>query len=280
MKTADEKVVTVCADRDIFVRLVIAARSQDIDLRDVLSYELTTVPFSLAHPDGSHRKTNKSELLAELEKRIQVQPRLPRETDGKCSVYLFDAMAVIQVIKFGGVMTFGEMAAKYYSQFTAPLGKNGCLRVDVVFDRYVDLSIKTGERRKRGMSSGLQVHIQGPATPVPKQWLKYINYQDKKRNLSAFLADTWCQMGVGILLVIGGGLKNSARSVRVIKGCCEDLLNLKSDHEEADTRLLLHAKHASYDHSRIILHSPDTDVAVLCIFHFSSLKCQELGFRT
>lgn len=77
MKTADAKVLTVCADRDLFGGLVIAARSRDIDLRDVLSYELTTVPFSLAHPDGSLSKTNKSVLLTELEKRIQVQPSLP-----------------------------------------------------------------------------------------------------------------------------------------------------------------------------------------------------------
>lgn len=285
VKTADEKVLTVGADRDLFGRLVIAARSRDIDLRDVLSYELTTVPFSLAHPDGSLRKTNKSVLLTELEKRIQVQPSLPRETSGKCSAHLFDAMAMIQVTKFGGVVTFGEMASKLYNKFTAPLGKNGCQRVDVVFDRYVDLSIKTGERRKRGTSAGLQVNIHGPATPVPNQWLKYISNQDNKKNLSAFLADTWCQIGVDSLLdgqelVIGGGFKNSTRSVRIIKGHCEDLANLKSDHEEADTRLLLHAKHASYDHSRIILQSPDTDVAVLCIFHFSSLKCEELWFRT
>lgn len=173
-------------------------------------------------------------------------------------VFSTPAMAMIQVEKFGGVVTFGEMVSKYYNQFTAPLGKNGCQRVDVVFDRYLDLSIKTGERRKRGTSAGLQENIKGPATPVPNQWFKYINNQDNKRNLSTFLADTWCQMGVDSLLdgqelVIGGGFKNSTRSVQVIKGRCEDLAKLKSDHEEADTRLLLHAKHASYNHSRIIL---------------------------
>ena len=111
--------------------------------------------------------------------------------------------------------------------------------------------------------------------------MKYISNQDNKKNLSAFLADTWCQIGVDSLLdgqelVIGGGFINSTRSFCIIKGHCEDLANLKSDHEEVDKRLLLHDKHASYDHSRIILQSPDTDVAVLCIFHFSSLKCEEL----
>jgi hypothetical protein len=240
VKTADEKVFTVSADRDHFGRLVIAARPRDIDLKEVLSYELSTVPFSLAHPDGSLRKTNKSVLLAEFEKRVEVQPSMPRATSETCSAHLFDAMALIQMTTSGGAVTFGEMASKYYNQFTAPLGRNGCQRVDVVFDRYLDLSIKAGERRKRGTSAGLEVKIQGPATPVPKQWSKYICNPDNKVNLSAFLADTWCQIGVDNLLdgqelVIGGGFKNATRSVLVVKGHREDLLNLKSDHEEAHT---------------------------------------------
>lgn len=56
--------------------------------------------------------------------------------------------------------------------------------------------------------------------------------------------------------------------------------NLRSDHEEADTRLLLHAKHAAATHPRIVIQSPDTDVAVLSVTHFSDLNCQELWLKT
>lgn len=51
---------------------------------------------------------------------------------------------------------------------------------------------------------------------------------------------------------------------------CEDL---KSDHEEADTRLLLHAKHASCHgkFSNIVIKSPDTAVAILSIYFQSSI---------
>jgi hypothetical protein len=56
--------------------------------------------------------------------------------------------------------------------------------------------------------------------------------------------------------------------------------NLRSHHEEADTRLLLHAKHAANTHPRIVIQSPDTDVAVLSIAHFQDLSCQELWFKT
>ena len=56
--------------------------------------------------------------------------------------------------------------------------------------------------------------------------------------------------------------------------------NSCSDHEEAATRLLLHAKHAETTHQWIVIQSPDTDVAVLSIAHFEDLSCQELWFQT
>ena len=59
MKADNDKVVTVKADRDILGRLVNAAKSRDIDLREVLCYELSPVPFSIAHADGSLRKTTR-----------------------------------------------------------------------------------------------------------------------------------------------------------------------------------------------------------------------------
>ena len=54
----------------------------------------------------------------------------------------------------------------------------------------------------------------------------------------------------------------------------------KSDQEEADTRLLLHAKYASTPETRIVIHSPDTDVLVLSAAHFDRLGSKELWFRT
>ena len=67
IRTADEKILIVNADRDLFGRLLIAVNSQGVQLREVLSYELSTIPYSLAHVDGSMRKATKSVLLAELE---------------------------------------------------------------------------------------------------------------------------------------------------------------------------------------------------------------------
>ena len=53
-----------------------------------------------------------------------------------------------------------------------------------------------------------------------------------------------------------------------------------SDHEEADTRMILHAKNTGHNHENIVIQSPDTDVAVLSIFAFFSLQCREVWFQT
>ena len=46
-----------------------------------------------------------------------------------------------------------------------------------------------------------------------------------------------------------------------------DVPELQNDHEEADTRMLLHAKHASHDRDDVVIRSPDTDVFVLAVGH-------------
>ena len=80
VKASNDKFVTVRADRDLFGRLLIASNARQIDLKEVLSYELSTVPFALAHQDGSLRKTTKSVFAKILEDQVHVVPRLPPST--------------------------------------------------------------------------------------------------------------------------------------------------------------------------------------------------------
>lgn len=64
------------------------------------------------------------------------------------------------------------------------------------------------------------------------------------------------------------------------RGQCSEVQALRSNHEEADTRIILHAHHAARADRRLVIQSPDTDVLVLSISHFRSLGCLELWFRT
>ena len=55
-----EKQIVIDADRQLWNRLTIASKSRDIDFKDVLSYELSSVPLSLSSLDGFLRKPNKT----------------------------------------------------------------------------------------------------------------------------------------------------------------------------------------------------------------------------
>ena len=238
VEAVNDKLVTVGADRELFGRLLIAANVRQINLKEVLCYELSPVPFSLAHQDGSLRKTTKSALAAIIEAKVNVCPRLqPFAGD---TIYLIDGMALVQVLKSAGSSTFGELASKYFKVITTSLAK--CKEVHIVFDQYWDASIKSGERARRGsLSASLEVKIHGSSTPVPKQWGKFLPNPQNKINLCDFLLESFCNFGRQQLspdktLVIGGGFKNGRWAVMVRSGHCEDVNDLESDHEEVDTR--------------------------------------------
>ena len=191
------------------------------------------------------------------------------------------------MIKSGRTATFGELAKNYFNTFTSPLSTHKCYCVHVVFDQYLDDSIKAGERARRGSSSALEVYIGGPATPVPKQCDKYISNPNNKKNLCDFLTHSMCNLGQRHLrestqLVIGGGLKDGERCVAITRDSCVDVEDLKSNQEEADTRMLLHAKYAAgqCQEEKIVIQSPDTDVLVLSAAHFEDIASKELWFRT
>jgi len=283
IRGTNDKLLTVIADRDLFGRLLIAANSREINIKDLLSYELSAVPFSLSYQDGTLRKTTKSVLTNLLEEQADAIHRLqPSELN---SVYIIDGMAIIQMMKSAGATTFGEMAMKFFNTCTAPLLDDNCFQVHLVFDQYWDTSIKGGERDSRGKSNSLVIHILGPSTPTPKQWSKYISNPVNKVNLADFLTSEMCKIGneklpVHKKLIIGGGFKDGERAVCITQETCEDIEELSSDHEEADTRMLLHAKYASTPETRIIIQSPDTDVLVLCITHCDEMSSEELWFRT
>ena len=122
------------ADRDLFGRLLIVANARQINLREVLSYELSPVPCSLVKNDGSLRKATKSDLVSVLEQGINAPARLPVPAEGV--VHIVDGVAFIQVYKSTGTSTFGEPASRYLTIIVAQHSSNNCSVVHLVFDQY------------------------------------------------------------------------------------------------------------------------------------------------
>ena len=92
-------------DKDLFQRFLVVSRSREIDLQDVLSCELSPVPLSIAHLEGSMRKTAKNNLLKELMIDISIPDHLP-DHDLSSTIYLIDFMVFVQSTQKGESKTF------------------------------------------------------------------------------------------------------------------------------------------------------------------------------
>ena len=109
LKAADEHLITVKSEKDLFGRFMIVENATEVNIREVLSYELSPVPCFLVHNDGSLRKATKSDLAPALEDGINSPERL--QVLASSVVYIVYGMALIQMHKSSGVRTFGELAS-------------------------------------------------------------------------------------------------------------------------------------------------------------------------
>ena len=130
------------ADRNLFARMIIIAQQRNVVLSDVLAHPLGPMPWALSTNDGTLRKTNKAALLHILEKNVPLAENISYN-----SAILFDGMAVLQKISVSNDETFGDLALSVFKYILNQ--SSGCHRIDMVFDTYKELSIKTFERLLR-----------------------------------------------------------------------------------------------------------------------------------
>ena len=130
------------ADKNLFGMMAVISYSRNLDMKEVLSHPLGSIPWSLATADDTLRKTNKAVLSNNLEKESTPSEEIPEN-----SSCIIDAMSLVQKIK-GKQKTFKEVAETLFRK--AMSEKVSCNRVDLVFDVYEEKSIKNAERRNRG----------------------------------------------------------------------------------------------------------------------------------
>ena len=168
-----QKILQIKADRDIFRRLLVAIESRrDINLDALLMKELSPVPLSLANSDGSLRATNKSQLGNILEDG-HIAPSLPESTVQVCTI--IDRMALVHATgKPFGSVTFGDISNTIQCSVMFNFSAT-CSRVDVIFDQYANLLIKSGTRTKRKKDQRLVRHIiDGRHSKLPDNWKNFL----------------------------------------------------------------------------------------------------------
>ena len=149
----------------------------------------------------------------------------------------------------------------------------------MVFDRYLPNSIKgvTRAKRKTGKSKGIRRDVESREQRNGNRD-RLIVVDEKKARLAHFLLTEMSQRKgthPGRELVVSGGFIEILK-VWSYDASRESLQGLSSDHEEADTRIVLHARElAVRGYQQVNVLCRDPDVLVLLLAHRKDL-CQEI----
>ena len=242
-KDRDQKTV-MKADRNILRRLITSYEAgRSVDLSSVLNHELLPVPVSLAEMNGTLRTGNKSELA-----NVVTEDKYCPETiqlHATSSFLIIDGQALVVALgKPDAAVTFGDLADTYAK--TVLKTGSEYHRIDVVFDRYRDETIKGTIRTRRSKTARtIGRLVEGRDVPLPKNWSNFLSLADNKADLAHFLSEELCsQAPVDNEIVVAGGFRDELE----VKSStyATDLGPLKSTHEEADTILVLHAVHSQF----------------------------------
>ncbi|PIK38210.1 hypothetical protein BSL78_24949 [Apostichopus japonicus] len=269
------------ADRNLLARLVVIGRFRSIDLHELMKYALRPLPLSLATPHGSLVKTNKANLLHALEDQTQnAIVEIP-----KGGALIIDGMAFIQQLnpkKLVGPKTFQRLANVVLTRIVNIARLSESSAVHFVTDTYPAVSIKNAERKKRATHGSQLIKVYGQV--IPQQWKKFLSNGQNKEALIKYFFETWSTMQGSLLydmkVYLAHNQKCHVFSQDVASVKVQEVETLNCTHEEADTRMYLHAAFESEQGTeQITIVSPDTDVFVLGITFQLQLK-SHLHFHT
>ena len=232
---------------------------------EVLTYPLTPVPLSLCHIDGSMNKTPKSTLMKELEMSCVLNN--PKMVD----VVIVDGMLFLlsdlpETIGF--VSRF--ILRKLSSSFSAK-------RIDIVFDKKVTPSIKDNERdiRAQGLDRHTVYKISGPVQKRPTDFVGALRNNAFKQALIKFLVTSWKDdananiiQDLQIYATCGNqcfSFKIEGEKLRKVEET-----SLKCLNEEADYRMLFHAKSRNVPNT-VVIRIAETEVLIITLCNLPKL---------
>ena len=278
------QIVQLQEDQNLFARMLVVCKSRpEIDIREAIgAYEFTVVPRSMFAADGEMLHCSaKSALMPILEK-------LPNSSN-ECNttfqdaehqgermmVSVVDAMAEVQSLeKPDWIKNCSQLA----DHFTCRIFERyrGSDEIRLIFDRYdLPSSLKEATRlRRQGKHDQVYYRITSSTHIAKVTMKKLLSHVKTKKELTEYLAEKTIEHAQrnGTRVVVAYGCE--------CKGSKKDMAYLKSDQEEADTKILLHALDASANGAtEIQIHSPDTDVFVLSLRRYPDL-CQNTVFIT
>lgn len=202
----------------------------------------------------------------------------------KADCLIIDGHAEIRALPgppLNGRATFRDMATKFSQHVLKDAQYMFAMNVHVIFDRYMEDSIKRQSREKRGdFASAGQIQIVLPSAPAPNNWNDFLKIGYNKEQLAKCYTKYMVSNPTpSVTMYVSGGLGDS--TIGISQDSVGEVQRLCSNQEQADTKLILHAIAAAEDGASIIVvKSPDTDVLVLLLHHRPLIKAKELYLLT
>ena len=159
--------------------------------------------------------------------------------------------------------TFEDLTTKFLQSLS-----KGYARYDIVADTYRESSIKSVERRKRGISA--KILIGSTKSRLPRDMKKFVLNDDNKTFLIKlvfkFIIDEK-QRSLYTLDTEKIVLPGDDECITVTYDSTEENVNSKSNQEEADTKIVLHAMNVITSGGDVVIRSPsrDTEIMVLAL---------------
>lgn len=246
----------------IFSRVLCLQKVRDINMKEVLSYELAAVPSSMFNEAGEMRITKskstlKTKLQVELTDRRSILP----------DAIVLDGCAVLWVIRWpthGLVQDYIKNLVDYIASHLK------IADTYLIFDRYFENSIKEITRTSRAGKNASRQHQLSMLTPLPPQKVCLTVTKNKVQLINLICEYLRQQNDLlpqnGKVLVVTGA---EPTPMEICNGSVQERPGLRTTHEEADVIIVQQVVHlANTSKSSIRVIADDTDVFVL-LLHFT-----------
>ena len=248
----------------IYSRVKRLQQVRDINLKDILLYELAAVPPSMFEDSGDMRiiKT-KSVLKKKLQ--VEVSERLCPPPDA----VIVDGCAVLWVIQWP---TSGTVEDYIKSLMAYVIGLLQRCDTYLIFDRYYADSIKNATRSARAGKEASRRHQLSLSTPLPSQKVTLTVTENKVQLIKLtikYITDNMEMFPQGSKLVVTGP---DPTPLEIHHGALQHRTDLTTTHEEADIIIVQQMTYLGLEGvATMHVISDDTDVMVL-LLHFYALK--------
>lgn len=253
------------AERNILGQVLCLALKKEIDLQDLFSYPLTTVPHSLAHFDGSMISNKKGELTKIL------MSKMNNEQNNHsiiCDVDIIDGFYLLSTIR-DSPTRYGNFA-KFILQ---KICNTNAQEVHILFDRRErpsprDIDIKKREELFDQFSNNFT--IKGSHQERGQSLAKCLANNSFREELVKFIMNFWAEDEsiFSILdekrVFLSFGRSCHLYSHQYPKG--KELPSFENDHIEIDSKMIYHMNKMFAKNIRVQTENPDSALVYL-LYH-------------